>query len=109
MQQTKFQQGQRLNRTLNGQRKDIAASRRHAAPWNVPLLLSLTLLALPFSRASATQTLPIKHMNEANKQIHWPGDIDPSKQRDFCQGPRKRDLGEPGQCHRLAELVLEFG
>ena len=55
-------------------RSNIAASKRHAAPWNVPLLLILTLLALQFSRASATQTLPIKHMNEANKQIHWPGD-----------------------------------
>ena len=60
-------------------RSNIAASKRHAAPWNVPLFLILTLLALQFSRASATQTLPIKHTNEANKQIHWPDDIDPSK------------------------------
>ena len=60
-------------------RSNIAASKRHAAPWNVPLLLILTLLALQFSRASATQTLPIKDLSEANKQIHWPADMDPSK------------------------------
>jgi hypothetical protein len=46
-------------------RSNIAASKGHAAPWNVPLLLILTLLALQFSRASATQTLPIKHIRLA--------------------------------------------
>jgi LysR substrate binding domain len=78
----------------------------------VLVLCGVLGLGLGLAKADNDAARPVKNLDEANGQIHWPEEMTPKKADSFVhneifyQGACQRHLVEPGESEGLAQMVF---
>jgi hypothetical protein len=98
--------------TTKGSANQTRFQRTQARCSFILILLGMFCLGVEFAQADDDAARPVKNLEEAGGQIHWPDEMTPKNADAFVhnqiQGACQRDLVEPGESEGLAKMVFQL-